>query len=208
MIRAQEIKSISRQLGISNNHIIEKDYVLSHILNAIYDVPVLSHCFVFKGGTSLRKCWFEDYRFSEDLDFTLTDNRLMNEITLKSELEKIKNPLSEHGIIIGELEIEQVRDDYSEEAFAVKIPYTAVFKPPPVIPKIKLDITRYEKVLLPMMMRSIIHQYSDREIISNNVVCYSIEEILAEKLRALIQRGYPRDFFDVYSILIKASIDK
>ena len=26
----------------------------------------------FKGGTALRSCWFENYRFSEDLDFTLT----------------------------------------------------------------------------------------------------------------------------------------
>ena len=49
---------------------IEKDYLLSWILAGISRVPALSDSLVFKGGTALKKCYFGDYRFSEDLDFT------------------------------------------------------------------------------------------------------------------------------------------
>ena len=51
-------------------HVIERDYLLSWILAGISQVPVLFDTLIFKGGTALRKCYFDDYRFSEDLDFT------------------------------------------------------------------------------------------------------------------------------------------
>ncbi len=39
------------------------------------DAPALPFrdALVFKGGTALKRCYFGDYRFSEDLDFTLAD---------------------------------------------------------------------------------------------------------------------------------------
>src|SRR5688572_18487682 len=49
---------------------IEKDYALGWLLAAISQHPVLSN-WSFKGGTCLKKCFFETYRFSEDLDFTV-----------------------------------------------------------------------------------------------------------------------------------------
>jgi len=39
----------------------------------------LSNSIVFKGGTVLKKIYFENYRFSEDLDFSLLDNETPNE---------------------------------------------------------------------------------------------------------------------------------
>ena len=53
--------------------IIEKDYVLGWILAGIYQHESLTDNWIFKGGTCLRKCFFETYRFSEDLDFTLRE---------------------------------------------------------------------------------------------------------------------------------------
>ena len=53
---------------------IEKDYVLSWLLFSISKQPHLQKILVFKGGTALKKVWFENYRFSEDLDFTLLDD--------------------------------------------------------------------------------------------------------------------------------------
>jgi Luciferase-like monooxygenase/Nucleotidyl transferase AbiEii toxin, Type IV TA system len=50
--------------------VVEKDYVLGWLLAGIAKHPVTTH-WAFKGGTCLRKCWFETYRFSEDLDFTV-----------------------------------------------------------------------------------------------------------------------------------------
>ncbi len=49
---------------------IEKDYALGWILHAVAQHPAASK-WVFKGGTCLKKCFFNTYRFSEDLDFTI-----------------------------------------------------------------------------------------------------------------------------------------
>ena len=51
--------------------IVEKDYVLGWVLWGIGSDERLSATWVFKGGTCLKKCYIETYRFSEDLDFTV-----------------------------------------------------------------------------------------------------------------------------------------
>ena len=72
MIPKSEIIAHSKSTGLSM-HIIEKDYVLGWLLAGIFNHPALQEKWVFKGGTCLKKCYFETYRFSEDLDFTLLD---------------------------------------------------------------------------------------------------------------------------------------
>jgi len=56
---------------------IDKDYVLGHFLNSFYSFEKHRKIFVFKGGTCLRKCYFPDFRFSEDLDFTLLEKSFL-----------------------------------------------------------------------------------------------------------------------------------
>jgi Nucleotidyl transferase AbiEii toxin, Type IV TA system len=51
--------------------VVEKDYVLGWVLWGIATDPTLGQQWVFKGGTCLKKCYIETYRFSEDLDFTV-----------------------------------------------------------------------------------------------------------------------------------------
>ena len=58
---------------------IERDYVLAWLLSGLAGHP-LRELLAFKGGTALRRCWFADYRFSEDLDFTLTRPISLEEI--------------------------------------------------------------------------------------------------------------------------------
>jgi len=53
--------------------VIEKDYVLGWVLAGIAQHPDLAATWIFKGGTCLRKCYYETFRFSEDLDFTVVD---------------------------------------------------------------------------------------------------------------------------------------
>jgi predicted nucleotidyltransferase component of viral defense system len=52
--------------------VIERDYVLAWLLTQIPTNSLLSQALAFKGGTALRRMHFGEYRFSEDLDFTLT----------------------------------------------------------------------------------------------------------------------------------------
>ena len=72
MITALDIRERAGEWGLSPD-VVEKDYVLGWLLAAIGADPVLGRTFIFKGGTCLKKCYFETYRFSEDLDFTLVE---------------------------------------------------------------------------------------------------------------------------------------
>jgi hypothetical protein len=82
LIDRREILDISSQTAL-NPHVIEKDYVLGWMLAGIYAHEELSGSWIFKGGTCLKKCFFETYRFSEDLDFTLRDAAHLDEVFLK-----------------------------------------------------------------------------------------------------------------------------
>jgi len=52
---------------------LEKDYALTNILSITADFPKLDRM-VFKGGTALKKAYFEGFRFSEDLDFVCLED--------------------------------------------------------------------------------------------------------------------------------------
>ena len=78
MIRPKEIQQKARDAGVRDQQ-IEKDYVLSWILKGVAEHEQLTKVLAFKGGTGLKKIYFQDYRFSEDLDFTLIDTSFTNE---------------------------------------------------------------------------------------------------------------------------------
>ena len=59
--------------------VVEKDYVLGWLLAGIYAHDKPGSAWAFKGGTCLKKCYFETYRFSEDLDFTISDQSHLDE---------------------------------------------------------------------------------------------------------------------------------
>lgn len=71
MIPKAEILSVARNRGLLTN-VVEKDYVVGCLLMGIAQHPLLNK-WAFKGGTCLKKCFFETYRFSEDLDFTVPE---------------------------------------------------------------------------------------------------------------------------------------
>ena len=77
MIRKIEIAEDARAWGLSH-HIVEKDYVIGWVLIGLSTNQRLQNQWIFKGGTCLKKCYLETYRFSEDLDFTLTSDASIN----------------------------------------------------------------------------------------------------------------------------------
>lgn len=78
MIKPGEIQQKARAVGVRDQQ-IEKDYILSWILFGVAKHEQLLKAIVFKGGTVLKKVYFKDYRFSEDLDFTLQNAEVPNE---------------------------------------------------------------------------------------------------------------------------------
>src|SRR5258708_2130866 len=65
-VRLQEAAAQSRVLP----EVVERDYALSYVLAGLAVQPALAETLVFKGGTALKKLFFGEYRFSEDLDFS------------------------------------------------------------------------------------------------------------------------------------------
>ena len=106
MIEKQEISELARERSLSL-HIVEKDYVLGWLLAGISASPRLADCWVFKGGTCLKKCYFETYRFSEDLDFTVTDESQLDEAYLQNAFRQITEWVYEQSGI--EIPHEQTR---------------------------------------------------------------------------------------------------
>jgi predicted nucleotidyltransferase component of viral defense system len=78
MIKPGEIQQKANAAGV-RDHQIEKDYILSWILYGISQNDQLSKAIIFKGGTVLKKAYFENYRFSEDFDFTLSNLEIQSE---------------------------------------------------------------------------------------------------------------------------------
>ena len=95
MIEPKEINKVAAASRV-NDRQIEKDYVLSWVLFAISKNEILNNALVFKGGTVLKKAYFEDYRFSEDLDFTLIDENVTNE-QIKTEFNNLFDFIKEEA---------------------------------------------------------------------------------------------------------------
>jgi predicted nucleotidyltransferase component of viral defense system len=85
LINRQEIMDFSREFGLRPD-MVEKDYVLGWLLAGISNHKELAAKWVFKGGTCLKKCFFETYRFSEDLDFTINDPGHLDEPGVRLEI--------------------------------------------------------------------------------------------------------------------------
>ena len=186
---------------------IDKDWVLGHLLNAFYSFMINKKNFIFKGGTCLRKCYFEDYRFSEDLDFTLLDSKFsVDNRFLKMIIEKAKK-ISGIRFYISEIK-EQYHNDI-QQGYEVKIKYWgADHKPNTPVPNpdrwqtyVKLDISFSERLILNPVNRKIFHCYSDSDSINETIPVYPMVEIIAEKVRSLIQRNRPRDIYDIWYVM-------
>ncbi|MEX2090001.1 MAG: nucleotidyl transferase AbiEii/AbiGii toxin family protein [Bacteroidota bacterium] len=77
MISRHELLEFSSQFSLRPD-VVEKDYALGWLLAGIGRHPLIGEHWVFKGGTCLKKCYFETYRFSEDLDFTVLQPDQLN----------------------------------------------------------------------------------------------------------------------------------
>jgi predicted nucleotidyltransferase component of viral defense system len=199
LIDRQEITDFSREFGLTAN-IIEKDYVLGWLLAGLSNHHELGSSWVFKGGTCLKKCYFETYRFSEDLDFTVLQSNHQDDRFLISVFEEIAGWVYDASGI--EIPRELLRFDvYTNPRGKIsvqgRLAYRGPLRPSGDLPRIKLDLTEDEVLVLEPASREVHHPYSDRPGDGINVQCYCFEEVFAEKIRALAERLRPRDLYDV-----------
>jgi predicted nucleotidyltransferase component of viral defense system len=193
MIHVKEINAVAAKNKLKDTQ-IEKDYILSWILYGIADNELLSKQLVFKGGTVLKKTYFPEYRFSEDLDFTLLGEKITNEGLLQ-EFEKIYAFVKEEANIT--LQFDEANTHISG-SLAFYINYVGPLQGNINSRTVKIDITRGEILEYPIEKRSVFILYSDLPPKSFLLQCYSLSEVLIEKMTALMGRTEPRDLFDFW----------
>ena len=202
MIDKREILAIAAQTSLGPQ-VVEKDYVLGWMLAGIYAHVELADSWVFKGGTCLKKCFFETYRFSEDLDFTLRDDAHLDETFLKRVFAEVGAWIYEEtGIEVpaDQQEFEILRNPRGNLSCQGKVSYKGPISPTRPLPRIKLDLTADERIVLPPVRADIFHPYSDMPEEGIEVLAYDYVEAFAEKFRALGERTRPRDLYDVVNL--------
>lgn len=194
----------------------DKDYVLGHFLNSFYNDESNRNLFVFKGGTCLRKCYFPDFRFSEDLDFTMPDKSLAVDSLFFQRIVTHCEDNTGLRFWVKHIEHKQFKDE--EKGYKCVVSFWGANHsqnetPPPKerwTSKIEIDISFDEEILYPLEYKNINHPYTDKDKISCiKIPVYSLTEMLIEKIRAFFQRSYkaPRDFFDVWYLLNNVTFD-
>lgn len=177
--------------------VIERDYVLVWFLTGLAGHS-LRDVLAFKGGTALRRCWFADYRFSEDLDFTLVHPMTFGEI-----LAGLNDIFAAVETACG-LRIAFDREDRHGHQNSHTF-YLRYQGPLPVANDVKVDITIDEVLCFPLEDRAIQRTYEGFDDLPEGptVKVYAIEEIVIEKLLALSDRARnePRDLYDLWYLL-------
>ncbi len=189
MIPQAEISKLAFREGMSDK-VIEKDYVITWILLALAGSE-LANSLAFKGGTALKKIYFPDYRYSEDLDFTLTQE-IANEVILQKLDRTLERLAKEQGFQFA-VPAEKVEE--REDSITAYINFVGPLQARLESRNIKVDFTLSEKLIFPIEPKVIHSPYSDA--VMRAFPTYSLEEILVEKLCAIIGRTEPRDIYDV-----------
>lgn len=190
---------------------IERDYALSVILGCIASIPELQKTLIFKGGTALKKCYFGAYRFSQDLDFSATEGvpealfQYVEEVC-KRATERLQNR-GENAHFCCARYTEKAPHPEKQQAFTVKVrlPWHRDWGT-----RIMLEVTMQEPILAEPQTLPILASYG--EVFEAPIRVYSLEEIMAEKIRAILQlekklhergwgRSRVRDYYDLWRIL-------
>jgi len=165
---------------------IEKDLAISCALRAISESGFRGYL-VFKGGTAIKKFYHPEARFSEDMDFTVLS---MGEDETISELERLFFDRRMETISFGRASKER----FSVASRRLRLPFMGPLR---YHNSVRIDLSFRNDVILETRRRAVLHKYGDS--ISSEIHVLEFTEIIAEKLRALMERGYPRDYYDVWT---------
>lgn len=210
MITRDEIVNRSEELSIHTSN-VQRDYVFGWILAAIYSHSDLSNYLVLKGGNCFRKAYFQKARYSPDLDFaaikpvtpeflTAQLNSVCDFINQRSgvKFETNRTRVDERPTVDSDNTIHKARL-YFKDFFGQESEISLA---------VRLDISQFNIIHLPVQTRNLVHQYSDSNEIATSIKCLKLEELLAAKLKCLLQRRHVADLYDfVNATLINPAIE-
>ena len=198
MIPQRNISLLSNRLAARDHQriredVLERDYCLAWFLNGLSQSD-LRPALAFKGGTALKRCYFPDYRFSEDLDFTLRQPLPFDE--LRARLEPIYATVQQQSGIVFAFDRQ---DAVRANTYTFYLRYTG---PLPRANDVKVDVTINEVLSFPLEDRPVLRGYPEFTDLPEDrtVQTYSLNEIAAEKTLALTDqaRNEPRDLYDLW----------
>lgn len=186
MLTRQQLEIINRKSLRYPLHIAEKDYFLALVMQIIA-ASSTGKTLIFKGGTALHHCYLDQYRFSEDLDFSSSWQPL---------------PIEDVRKIFDNIGYLSIKKDYLSQATIKieKLQYTGPLIQPN---SLKVEIDFLQNVLLPPQTLA----YHNVWGVDFTVAVMDIKEICAEKIRAMSDRARYRDFYDIYLLLEKYNLD-
>ena len=176
------LRRLAREHGVPMGT-LEKDYALTNLLYIISGFPKLDSM-VFKGGTSIKKAHFTDFRFSEDLDFTC--------------LEDVSNDFADFvrdnmgGLDVEFVEVSDLERRDESFKFRVKYNQSTGYKT-----SVRVDLSLRGDVMGDHPARRIRHFYEGFDDPFSMPVI-SLEEIMAEKVRAVTYTKHPRHLYDIF----------
>ena len=183
--------------------VLERDYCLAWFLIGLSQSK-LRHLLIFKGGTALKRCHFAEYRFSEDLDFTLQRRAEFAEI--REGLEEVYELVAQASGIRFAFEREDRQAHVNTYTF-----YLRYQGPLPTPNTVKVDITISEVLHFPVEQLLVLRAYPEFEDVPEDrpIGVYSLKEIATEKVVALQDRARnePRDLYDLWFLTTRAGIE-
>jgi predicted nucleotidyltransferase component of viral defense system len=210
MIPQRNLSLLSNRLARAGGRrvteaVLERDYCLAWFLVGLSRAP-LRTTLVFKGGTALKRCYFGDYRFSEDLDFTLAEPHDLDMIL--AGLQEVYAEVQRSSGIAFRFSRADRKSHHNSHTF-----YLAYEGPLPAasLKEVKVDITLREQLVRPVEDHPVLRGYEEYSDLPEDALVrvYSLEEIAVEKLVALTDkaRNEPRDLYDLWHLTQEGHVD-
>ncbi len=208
MIPQRNISLLSNRLARQGGtrlreDVLERDYCLAWLLASVAESDVRA-VLGFKGGTALKRCYFSDYRFSEDLDFTLLEPIPFEE--LRNRLIPIYAAVREASGIRFTFDREDRQPHANSYTF-----YLRYVGPLPSGNDVKVDVTVREHLAFPLEERAVLRGYEEFSDLPGNrlIQVYSLAEIATEKTIALADpaRNEPRDLYDLWHLTSNEGVE-
>lgn len=203
MISFSEVKNLAAKYGVPRET-IEKDYCLTWVLLGMAKLKIASEL-IFYGGTALKKIYFDDYRFSYDLDFILLHLEV-NE--LLENFAKVFTYLKKKANLKCELNPERVWREGGRSKFPLAYDGFAQIGG---IKEVEVDVVKLTEteITKPIKERKILTQYSDLKDASAKLRVYSLEAIATDKLVTVLDtsRSEPRDLYDLWYLLKRGRLN-
>ena len=211
MISRAEIEGKGTEFGVKVAD-VERDYVFGWLLSAIYaPASGLGNRLVLKGGNGLRMAYFPYTRFSADLDFSTQTQVDPEDVgrELNKACEVVNAAAGVNFVTERTLVREKRSSDDDRKIYEARLYFKDFYgNPNSIVISVKLDISEFDKIYLPIQQRNLLHPYSDADRCTGVVQCLKLEEMLAAKLKCLLQRRMSSDLYDyVYAIFINREIE-